>query len=588
MERIFRLLRTFKLKISIKLVLFLFINISCPILLVFCGVNQYAHKLMLEKEGENITLITEMMAEKLDDTIQTATVHIITISNENELIELLSTSTIESKVSLQWFEKKMWIEEYLAKLSMNVTTASHRITIIDMEYNIFSNIAIRMEEDEIQNIFEMAKDNYGVFIFSRMINEEDYLTACSVIRNEQQMILGIVMEDIPYSEILYNINQQYENKYCVYCIDEMGEQFLSYGELPFAYSEIGTEYKEKFFSFYRSLEEQYLRFEHKFNSNQLTIELIIPIEEIFYASQHFTQVAICLILLIIIQSIICIYIIVEWLAKPIVKISDELMDFAQKLVPIHFDRKFKSEDELGELIEQTETMSERVCALIEHEKILNEEKRRYEIAALKEQINPHMIYNTLNTITFLAQLQGIGNIEEISEAFSSLLHIQLKTNDEFVSIGKELEYIRKYVLIKKYNITADINLRIIIDELVEEHSIVPFILQPLVENSIKHGFYNRTKLCQILIRISEINHKIQIEVCDNGNGIPKEKLGELQEQLYELKDTKDSVEEHIGLINTAKRISYAYNGQSSFSIMSIEGYYTKIQIEYPLEGRYKG
>lgn len=582
MKRIFDVLKNVKLKISTKLVLFLFISIFVPVLLIFYGINIYAHKVMIQKETENITLVAGITSEKLDDMIQTATVNILTVMSEQDLLDHLITAEEQSKVSLEWFQKNMWIKNYLAMLSVNTLNSPHRISIIDSEYHVFSTIPIQMVKKDIDEIYEKATENYGRFMFSRTVNGEKNLTICSAIKDVNQKVIGVVMEDISYSEVLSSIDQHYEDNYSIYCIDENGEVFLSYNELPMDYIRIKTDYNDKLVSFHDGVEQQYLRFPHRFNNGQFTMELMIPISEIFYASQHFNKITFLLVGVMVIQSMLCIYIVVKWLANPIVSISRKLMDFSQNIVPIQFEDNFKSKDELGELIDQTENMSRQIYTLIEQEKILNDEKRKYELAALKAQINPHMIYNTLNTITFLAQLQGIANIEEISEAFSSLLHTQLKVTEEFIEIEKELDYIKKYVLIKKYNVTANIELKIMVSSELTYQKIIPFILQPLVENSIKHGFYNRTKSCIILIRITDIGQRIRIEVCDNGSGIAVDKLIELQKQLDLQEVVRNGEKEHIGLINTAKRISYIYRGQSGFSIISKDGFYTKIQVEYPI------
>ena len=110
-------------------------------------------------------------------------------------------------------------------------------------------------------------------------------------------------------------------------------------------------------------------------------------------------------------------------------------------------------DEVGQLTEGVISMSHRINRLLQEVQENERNKRILEFNSLQSQVNPHMIYNTLNTITYLAELQNAGNIREISSSFAFLLR-SISNQGEFISISQEIEYLKSFIAIKKYNMLS--------------------------------------------------------------------------------------------------------------------------------------
>lgn len=194
-------------------------------------------------------------------------------------------------------------------------------------------------------------------------------------------------------------------------------------------------------------------------------------------------------------------------------------------------------------------------------------------------MNPHMIYNTLNTIIHLAQLQGVRNIEDVALAMSHMLKLLAKTDGDFFTIRQELQFIQNYITLKKYNTFQDYQLILDAEKDLLDQPILKLLLQPFVENSVKYAFQKFTDPAEIFISIHEENSHIHIEIKDNGTGIPAHILSALSANT----EPTSAPEEFIstGIRNCAKRLALQYGNDHSFRLQSDGATYTKIILSYP-------
>ncbi len=218
--------------------------------------------------------------------------------------------------------------------------------------------------------------------------------------------------------------------------------------------------------------------------------------------------------------------------------------------------------------------------LIRHNRKIEEGKRQYEMKNLQTQINPHMIYNTLNTITNLAQLQGVSNIEEVSSSFAGLLKLISKSKGEFITLSDEIEYIRMYINIKKYNMLYDFSFDTEVTEEAGAAPILKLLLQPLVENSLNHGFteLSVSKKYRVLIRARIVDDRMSIDIEDNGVGMSKEQL----EHIHDNDNGEGNTFLSVGVSNVYERLKLNYGKSAVFTVESSIGEGTAIHLEYPL------
>lgn len=203
---------------------------------------------------------------------------------------------------------------------------------------------------------------------------------------------------------------------------------------------------------------------------------------------------------------------------------------------------------------------------------LEDEKRKAEIQILKAQINPHMLYNTLNIIQTLAEYRKDTDIYEISKSLISLLKYSTTDISKPVRLDQEFEYINSYMTIMQHKYVNNITLKIMAEECVLQCMTLKMTLQPIVENSLKHGFSDKPG--QIInIKAYRSGDKVIIKITDNGVGISSDKLRLLK--------ASGGVTEHLGLNNVDRRLKLSFGNEYGLQLSGIPGVQTTVLIEMP-------
>lgn len=186
--------------------------------------------------------------------------------------------------------------------------------------------------------------------------------------------------------------------------------------------------------------------------------------------------------------------------------------------------EIQSKDELGQLGVSLNNMIGEMQVLID--KLVKEEheKKEVELEALHAQINPHFLYNTLNTIKWMAKIQGNTSVSKSITALVKLLRISTNLGRDMITLREELDYVENYIIIQKLRFNQAINLTQSIDETCFDLLVPKLILQPIVENSIIYGLADERHEINIVITGFIIDHRLIIEIQDDGPGIEDEVL----------------------------------------------------------------
>ncbi len=231
-------------------------------------------------------------------------------------------------------------------------------------------------------------------------------------------------------------------------------------------------------------------------------------------------------------------------------------------------------DEIGQLSQNFNYMMMRIDKL--HQEHLHEqaEKNEAEYRALQAQINPHFLYNTLNSIRWMAMIQKADNIRETVEVLGRLLRNTIKMKETVIPIYKELELLKDYIHIQKIRYNDKFEVVFEIDEPMYNYRCLKFILQPIVENAIFHGIEPKEERGTITIRAFQEQDQFIWEVHDNGVGMPPE----VMDTLLSDHDDKDG----IGLRNVHERIGRAFGKEYGLELESTVGAFTVVRIKLPV------
>lgn len=233
-------------------------------------------------------------------------------------------------------------------------------------------------------------------------------------------------------------------------------------------------------------------------------------------------------------------------------------------------------DELGELGLTINEMLDQIEGLIvkEYEAKLMINKAEYK--ALQAQINPHFLYNTLDTMSSIAEIQDCHEVSALSQSLSNIFHYCLDMKHPFSTVAKEIIHLKNYIYVMDVRMRGEIKYIFEIKENVLQDTLPRLSIQPLVENAINHGLKNARGEKYVIIRAYEKDEDLCIVVEDNGIGMDKEKLEELLTNPKEI-NGKDS----IGIWNIHLRMKMLYGESYGLKLESEEGKGTKVYLKIP-------
>lgn len=227
---------------------------------------------------------------------------------------------------------------------------------------------------------------------------------------------------------------------------------------------------------------------------------------------------------------------------------------------------------------QFNRMLERLGDSMEKEKKAIERQKSAEIAALEAQINPHFIYNTLDTINWMAIDRDEYEISSSINALAAILRYGINQSNEIVTVRQEEEWLKQYLFLQQTRLKNTFVCEIHVDAQVKEYHIHKLLLQPFVENAILHGFEGVDRTHRLSVQIGREEDNLHIEIYDNGKGIPKQ----LVETMNRGEFPKCTEKNHIGMENAITRIGMYYGERAAVRIESEEDVYTRILITIPV------
>jgi len=234
--------------------------------------------------------------------------------------------------------------------------------------------------------------------------------------------------------------------------------------------------------------------------------------------------------------------------------------------------------EVVELGHSFNRMQEEIRALMETVLIEQKEKRKTEFIALQTQINPHFLYNTLDSIVYLSENGLNEKVQEMVVALSKFFRISISRGKSIIPVSEELEHARNYLLIQQIRYHEKFNFIFDIAEDTKSLKIVKLVLQPIIENAIYHGINTEYQQGLIIIRSFLKDEKLIIEIEDDGYGIPDEKIKQMYENM-----TSEENQTSIGLRNVYQRIKIYYGDEAEFIIDSELDERTIIRLVIPIE-----
>lgn len=253
------------------------------------------------------------------------------------------------------------------------------------------------------------------------------------------------------------------------------------------------------------------------------------------------------------------------------------------------DTKLRAEveknDEIGELGRNFNEMLDQMDELKEKEYQAKQLLDQAEYKALQAQINPHFLYNTLDTMSSIAELKNCVEVSRLSQSLSNIFRYSLNMKEPFSTVGQELMHLKNYIYVMSVRMQNQIQYVFEIDEGVQTDKLPRLSLQPLVENAINHGLRNKRGEKKVQIRVALQGEELLISVADNGVGMDASKMNESLEKNEITYVEKGS---SIGLHNINARLKMLYGEQYGIHIESKIGEGTHVYMSLPRRGGHDG
>lgn len=237
-------------------------------------------------------------------------------------------------------------------------------------------------------------------------------------------------------------------------------------------------------------------------------------------------------------------------------------------------------NEVGSLGKSFNVMTERIHSLMEQNVYEQKQKRKNELKALQAQINPHFLYNTLDSIIWMSEAGRNDEVVLMTSALARLFRQSISNDKEQITIAEEIEYVRSYLTIQKMRYKDKLEYTIDVSPDISHVMIIKFALQPLVENAIYHGLKYKDTKGNLSIRGYARGKKAYITIADDGVGMENEDL----EHIFD-ETRKEHKSNGVGVPNVQKRLKLYYGPEYGISYISRKGVGTVATVTVPLEDR---
>lgn len=444
-----------------------------------------------------------------------------------------------------------------------VATEKENQDIINQEWfvdamNQMENI--HFSTPHVQNLFDNTNYRYyWVVSLSRAVE----------LTNNGNSTLGMLLVDMNYSSIeqLFNKANTDNSSEYVYLMDSDGE-IIYHPKQKLIYTSLFEE---------NNLEAaKYLDGSHQevFNGEKRLITVktvsytgwkivsVIPMSSINMGLYGIRMFIIMLVALLMLATIILNQLVSASIVKPLQKLNGSIKEWeAGNMTPDIYVGGTVEVEHLGKTLRST---VEQLMQLMQDIVVEQEEKRRSELDALQSQINPHFLYNTLDSIVWMIEGERYEDAVFMITQLASLFRISLSSGKTIISIEDEIKHARNYMNIQKVRYKNIFTIDFEIEEEILSYCTVKLIVQPLLENAIYYGVEYMDGDGEIVVRGYRNGEDVYIEVCDNGLGMP-------QETVKQLLTENNRVRKHgsgVGLINVHNRIRLRFGAPYGLEIES--------------------
>ena len=547
-------------RLSFRIRLITIFLIAAVILGALIGMLTYSHSKRIVMENKKKEMADTV--NRIDININVR-VRFITDAAENTAASHVVQNLFPRNQSGELSNNKAYLDEYLQSV-LRSFDAVNNIFVLDEKGTLYARYDSdegRLDPEQIANYVQLAKGNPQKTIWTGITDplrqgaQSASGQVLCVIRAitgpDDEKVRGalvIELEQNTFSSLIFSNNGIWERQYTVIA-DKQGEVICSNIKMDTSWLnaiEQRFEKGERAFMLYWMGKQYYVCGQYNGVTGWKTYSLIAE-ENIFRESGVLQKE----ILLSVAVSTLWMSVVIALLAYAVTQPINRLSEAMRSAQEQNFDIKLpnRRKDEIGRLTESFNDMIGRINTLVNEVYQGKLAQKNAEIKALQAQINPHFLYNTLDSINWMLLDRGEKEISDIVISLGSLMRYCIDTKAPLVTLKEEFEYVACYLRIQKNRLEERLCYELDLPECLGMVRVPKFILQPLVENAILHGIEPQQKQGTIRIAAADGGEHVSIAVEDNGPGIPPEAL-----KALEIPEDMEAEQHGIGLYNVDKRL----------------------------------
>ena len=391
---------------------------------------------------------------------------------------------------------------------------------------------------------------------------------------------GVFFVDLNYSSISELCDSiSYGNRGYVYILDEQGN-LIYHPQQQLLYSGLKNEKIEEVLS---SKDNSFVTVDGKLYCMSKSLETgwtvvgVAYVSELLKDSRETGRIYVVSAGLIMLAAMALAVFLSREITKPIKRLSNSMREvekgnFENVLLDV------QGENEIDRLSANFNMMTTEIKHLMEQNVEDQRQKRKSELMALQAQINPHFLYNTLDSIIWMAEWGKNKEVVLMTSSLAKLLRQSISNQNELVKVEDEVEYTRSYLTIQKMRYKDKLEYDILVEPEILNYKVAKLILQPLVENAIYHGIKYKEGKGKVLIEGFLRDDELILRITDDGIGMTEEQMS----HLFEKRET-DTRRNSVGVRNVHDRIGLYYGKEYGLTFESAVGEGTKVEIHIPYE-----
>lgn len=434
-------------------------------------------------------------------------------------------------------------------------------------------------------IFKMIGQPKDRLITSHVHYGEDEIVSVvrAIVDPETKQVKGVILIDLKLrviAEAVRNLNPGKAGSFMV--LDENGKAVY----MPDASLLSGVpvnRFKEKaagtFSASIEGTEHQFIYQNQPF-TNWTTVGVFSTKESIAEV-RTINFFVVCFIFLIFFVAITAAYVLSNSMSRPILRV----ISFIRKVEKGDLAARYQDDrkDEIGVLGRSLNHMLMQIQKLVAVNKVQEQQKREAELRSLQAHIKPHFLYNTLDTINWMARKRGAEDVADVVDSLSTLFRIGLSKGHDIISLKDEAAHIESYLRIQKARYKDKLNYSLDVDSEAEGAAVLKLVLQPVVENAIYHGIKERRGPGHIRINAFKQADTLVLTVEDDGAGMNEERLEQIRTKLASVQADApmQKTDFGYGMMNVQARIQLVFGPAYGIQIESCQNAGTKATIHLP-------